>query len=49
MSNKIVSLANSLILILISLIMSLIKIKDRNGPKMDPCGTLALILCHVDL
>ena len=41
MSNKIVSSAESVIVPLIFLIMSLIKIKKSNGPKMDHCGTPA--------
>ena len=43
MSNKIVSSAKSVIVLLIFLItcMSLIKIKKSNGPKMDHCGTPA--------
>ena len=50
MSNKIVASANGRMLPLIFyLTMSLIKIRKSNGPKIDPCGTPAFILCHVDV
>ena len=49
MSNKIVSSAKSLIVPIIFLTMSLIKIKKSNGPKIEPCGTPALILCQVEV
>ena len=49
MSNKMASSASRRMLPIICLSMSLIKIRNINGPKIDPCGTPAFILCHVDV
>ena len=49
MSNKIASSANRRMFPLIFLTMSLIKRRNINGPKIDPCGTPAFVLYYVDV
>ena len=45
----VVSLAYNIVLIcLMNSGMSLIKIKNKRGPKIDPCGTPELIVCGCD-
>ena len=48
MTYIVVSSANNLIEHPISKTMSLINIRNRRGPRIDPCGTPAFIVSRVD-
>ena len=47
--NNVASSANKWILVLITYVMSLILIKNRRGPRTEPCGTPPKRLAQLDL
>ena len=47
--NKLVSSANSLILVFMFFTISFINIKNNVGPNIDPCGTPALMCIQDEL